>query len=346
LLMLIVSFSGFSQDMVSILHPDHQNIQYYGRFDQSNPKLPRFWAAGSMIVTRFSGGDCEVFLNDQVYEGASHNYIEVKVDNIDPVRIQLRAKTNRIQIAKDLPGGDHTVTITKNTDASVGYLELRGFKCNSLLPPPPVPSRKIEFIGDDIMAGVGGDSTYAPCDSENWYEQSTAYHGYAVAAARQLQAQYYMSAVNGIGLRKGGGEANVAMPLLYDKIDQNKDKIEWDFRKFQPDVVVIGLGANDALTDSAGFANAYISFLKTVRQKNPSARIVCVAVKTGRQGSGKLTTMIPAMVAAAKNTVDARIDALVINGMFNKGCNGYPHITEQLQISMQLNDYLKKLMAW
>ena len=125
-LFLLPFFDAVSQERVKIIEADHPYIQLYGRFDKVNPKLPRFWAPGTQIVTRFSGGDCEIFLNDQVVDGA-HNYIEVKVDNIEPVRIQLRARANRIQIAKDLPGGDHTVTITKNTEAGVGYLELVGF---------------------------------------------------------------------------------------------------------------------------------------------------------------------------------------------------------------------------
>ena len=169
------------------------------------PKKPRFWAPGAYIITRFSGSDCEIFINDQVIEG-SHNYIEVKVDNIDPVRIQLRAKANRIQIAKDLPGGDHTVTITKNTEASVGFLEMIGFKCNSLLPPPPVPSRTIEFIGDEITAGAGSDTRYMPCDSAEWYDQSNAYSSYGAIAARDLNAQFYLTAVSGSGITKSAGD--------------------------------------------------------------------------------------------------------------------------------------------
>ena len=346
---LILGFSALpcaGQDIITIIEADHQYIQYYGRFDKTNPKLPRFWAPGAYVTTRFSGSDCELFINDQVFEGSSHNYIEVKVDNIDPVRIQLRAKTNRIQIAKDLPGGDHTVTITKNTDAAVGYLELRGFKCNSLIPPPPVPVRKLEFIGDEISAGTGSDNRYTPCDSAEWYDQSNAYSSYGAITARDVHAQYNMIAITGVGVIKPAGEPGGNISQLFDKINLYKNDLAWDFKKYQPDVVTICLGRNDPLTDSAAYINNYLSLIKELRIKYPTAQIVCLYISTGDAKSLRVKNFISAIAGTAKKRGDSRVQHLVINGIFNKGCNKLPSMEDHLEISSQLTGYLKQLMAW
>ena len=334
-----------AQDIIKIIEADHQYIQYYGRFDKTDPKKPRFWAPGAYITTRFSGSDCEIFINDQVSEG-SHNYIEVKVDNIDPVRIQLRARANRIQIARDLPGGDHTVTITKNTEASVGYLEMIGFKCNSLLPPPPVPSRKIEFIGDDITAGAGNDARFMPCDSAEWYDQCNAYSSYGAIAARDLNAQYYLTAVSGIGITKTAGDPGGNIMQVADKIDLHKNAVDWDPKKYQPDVVTVMIGNNDQLTDSSSFVNAYVAFLKKLRMQYPASQIVCLSISRGDAKSARLRNMVPVVVAAAKKSGDQRVKLLLISGTYNKGCNKLPSMEEHLEISSQVTAYLKQIMAW
>ncbi|HTE26313.1 GDSL-type esterase/lipase family protein [Flavitalea sp.] len=347
-LLFFCLFQTTAQDIIKIIEADHHYIQYYGRFDKTDPKKPRFWAPGAYIITRFSGSDCEIFINDQVTEG-SHNYIEVKVDNIDPVRIQLRARANRIQIAKDLPGGDHTVTITKNTEASVGFLEMIGFKCNSLLPPPPVPSRKIEFIGDEITTGAGSDTRYMPCDSAEWYDQSNAYSSYGAIAARDLNAQYYLTAVSGLGITKTAGEPGANISQVFNKINLHKNAVEWDFKSYQPDVVTVMLGNNDPINDSSSYINTYLTFLKLLRSKYPIAQIVCVSIPGSAPGdakSARLRNIIPAVVATAKKSGDQRVQQLILSGTYNKGCNKLPSMEEHLEISSQVTAYLKKLMAW
>ncbi len=345
LLLQILLLNAMSQERVKIIEADHSYIQLYGRFDRTNPKLPRFWAPGSQIVTRFSGGDCEIFLNDQVVDGM-HNYIEVKVDNIEPVRIQLRARANRIQIAKDLPGGDHTVTITKNTEAGVGYLELVGFICNSLLPPPPVPSRKIEFIGDEVTAGRGIDDTYMPCDSAEWFDQSSAYHSYAAIAARDLNAQLHITAASGIGILKTAGEPGGNMPTVYDKLNMHNNARAWDAKNFQPLVVAVYLGRNDPVNDSSAFVNQYVTFLRNLRTKHPSAQLVALSGNEAGGKEARLQNYVKSVVAAMARGGDQRVQHLAIQGSFNKGCNQLPSLEEHLAIASQVTTFVKRLVAW
>jgi hypothetical protein len=136
------SFSQSTTDSLKFFEADNSNIQYVGRIDFSNAKLPRFWAPGVYINASFEGASCKIILNDEVQYGVMHNYIEVVVDG-NAKRLRLNDKENTIEIAKDLSNGIHTITICKNTESGIGYLEFKGIYCNKLLPPQPLPVHKL-----------------------------------------------------------------------------------------------------------------------------------------------------------------------------------------------------------
>ncbi|MFD1257809.1 hypothetical protein ACFQ3S_13455 [Mucilaginibacter terrae] len=113
---------------------NHPYLSYVGRIDFKDPARPRFWSPGVYLQARFSGTALAIDLNDEVLWGKNHNYIEVVIDNRLPVRLQTTGKTNHIQLAKNLSAGIHTVTICKDTETGIGYLEFVGITCTKLLP--------------------------------------------------------------------------------------------------------------------------------------------------------------------------------------------------------------------
>ncbi len=54
---------------------DNINLQYTGRIDFSNPKIPRFWSPGVYIKARYQGSFCIIAINDQLLWGNSNDYI-------------------------------------------------------------------------------------------------------------------------------------------------------------------------------------------------------------------------------------------------------------------------------
>ena len=127
-----------SKDGLHLYGADDSRIQYVGRIDFTNPKLPRFWAGAAYVTARFEGPSCSVLVNDQVEWGKYHNYLEIVVDG-NPVRLQTTGASNTIVVAKGLSNGPHTVTICKDTEAQIGYLEFAGIECRKLLSPPADP---------------------------------------------------------------------------------------------------------------------------------------------------------------------------------------------------------------
>lgn len=326
---------------------DNPNIQYTGRIEFSNPKLPRFWAPGVYITAKFKGPDCAFIINDEVLWDNSHNYIEVVVDNQKPVRLKLKSKTDTIQAATGLPRGEHTITICKNTESGIGYLEFAGFLCRQLVEPAPKPERKIEFIGNSITCGTGMDLSVLACNIGQWYDQHNAYMSYGPVTARSLNAQWHLSAVSGIGLIHSCCDMSITMPQVFNKVNMRTDSIDWNFTQYTPQVVTIALGQNDGIQDSTTFTHAYINFIGQVRERYPSAHIVCL---TSPMADAQLTAVLKNYITGMVDYINQRGDKLVSRYFFSRqyyaGCGGHPDLAEHQQIAAELTAYIKKLMNW
>ena len=324
---------------------DNKNVQYTGRVDFANPKLPRFWSPGVLVVVRFTGPSCEVMLNDEA-RGPNHNYVHIVVDG-KASRILLTDKSNTLRVAENLPSQPHTLTICKDTESGIGYLELVGVKCAGLLPPPPRPARKIEFIGNSITCGTGADASVVPCKTGEWFDQHNAYEAYGPTTARALDAQCHLTAVSGIGLIHSCCNMTITMPEVFGSLNLRDGTGIWDFARYQPDVVTVTLGQNDGVQDSVKFCGAYVAFLGTLRNAYPAAHFVCL---TSPMGDARLTAVLKryltGVVAAANAAGDAKVHKFFFSRSYNAGCDAHPSLAEHQLIAQELTPYLKEMMGW
>lgn len=350
LLFLLLSACRTEQAALSAtetLYPaDDKRIQYVGRIDFSDPKKPRFWSPGVYITTRFKGTSCEVVLNDELLWGKNHNYIEVILDG-KPVRQQLTDKTNIVRIGENLADTEHTLVICKNTESNIGYLEFGGIKCRQLLPPAPLPSRKMEFIGNSITCGASSDESTVPCGKGQWHDQHNAYMAYGPTVARALKAQWQLTSVSGIGLMHSCCNLDIVMPQVYDKVSLRDNKILWDFSRYQPDVVTVCLGQNDGVQDSVIFCRNYGQFIQTVRSKYPQADIICL---TSPMGDAKLTAALKnylsSVVQTAQSQGDKKVHKFFFSGRYTSGCDSHPSLAEHQLIAQELLAYVKTIKRW
>ena len=324
---------------------DNKNLQYIGRVDLANPKRPRFWSPGVYLTARFTGPGCTLLINDEA-AGKNHNYLHLVVDG-KMSRIKLTDKANTVVVATGLRNGPHTLTICKDTESGIGYLEMVGLKCAGLLPPLPLPTRKIEFIGNSITCGMGADASVVPCKTAEWFDQHNAYQAYGPTTARALQAQYYLTAVSGIGLIHSCCDMTVTMPEVFGSLNLRDGTGRWDVARYQPDVVTVTLGQNDGIQDSVKFCRAYVAFLGTLRKAYPAAQLVCL---TSPMGNAPLTAVLKryltGVVAAANAAGDARVHKFFFSRSYNAGCDAHPSLAEHQLIARELTPYLKKLMSW
>jgi hypothetical protein len=340
------SFAGFDNDSLSFFEADNPNIQYVGRIDFSNVKLPRFWSPGVYINASFEGTSCRIVLNDEVQYGVMHNYIEVVVDG-KAARIRLNEKENTIEATKGLSSGKHTITICKNTESGIGYLEFKGIYCNKLLPPQALPVHKIECIGNSITCGTGSDQSEIKCKQGRWEDQHNAYMSYGATTARLLNAQYHLTAVSGIGLTHSCCDLTITMPQVFDKVNMRNDSIRWSFDKYIPDVVTICLGQNDGIQDSATWCAKYIEFIQTIRTHYPNASLFLI---TSPMADSTLAASQRNYLSGIEDYMhhhnDRRIYTYFFDKQYHNGCDNHPDLNEHQEIAKLLSAYIKKIMKW
>ena len=332
-----------------VFYADDARIQYTGRIDFTNPKLPRFWQPGVSITMRVESIFCELIIQDEMLWGSNHNYIELVVDGV-AIRMQTRSKRDTIDVRQYfMPGKKiHDVQLIKDTEANIGCLEFVGLiSRRELLPLPSKPVRKIECIGNSITCGTGSDMSVVPCGKGKWHDQHNAYMSYAAIMARSLNAQSHLSSVSGIGLMRSCCNMNIVMPQVYDKISMRNDTIQWDFKKYQPDVVTICLGQNDGIQDSVAFCNNYISFLKTLRTYYPRSVFVLIS---SPMANDDLRNFMKATISSVQRSMNSSGDKKVYSHVFNKqyssGCDYHPSLDEHKLIARELTTFVKKIMNW
>jgi lysophospholipase L1-like esterase len=327
--------------------PDHPFIQYTGRIDFSHPQLPRFWQPGVYISFRFRGNACEVLLNDEMLWGSNHNYIELIVDG-KAVRLQTKTKHDTLSITTYLSKAkEHSVIICKNTEANIGYLELAGIRCYELLKPFQKPQRKIECIGNSITCGAGSDAGSIPCGKGKWHDQHNAWLSYGAVTARNLNAQFHLSSVSGIGLMHSCCNMNITMPQVFDKVSMRNDSIQWNFAGYQPDVVTVCLGQNDGIQDSAQFCINYISFIKQLRGYYPKAQIILLSSPMADAGlKAFMKKTLTEVMKKLHTEGDKKVATFFFSKQYNSGCDYHPDLAEHKQIATELTAAVKKIMKW
>ena len=320
-------------------------IGIMGRY-QKNSDLPRIWASGAMVSIRFSGPNCILELEDERRYGTYQNYVTIRLDNEAPRRIKLTGKKNRLVLAENISPENHLVTVCKDTEAGIGYIQLNGVICERLLSPRVSPKRNIEFIGNSITCGMGSDQGQVPCAQGAWYDQHNAWQAYGPLVAREFNAQWHLTSESGIGLMKSCCKKTITMPQVFDKININGDSLKWNFANYSPQLVSVCLGQNDGIQDSAVFIANYIAFIGQVRKAYPKATILLL---TSPMADLPLANFLSSSLLAIKTMMEEKGDKKIFIHRFAKryisGCDAHPSLEEHQEIAAELKLVIKKIMG-
>jgi len=373
---------------------DDASIVYYGRVDRDTaPKAPRFSAPAVTIRASFSGTAAAVLLRDE-FRWGRRNYFDAIIDEdkVDAsggslaisVKILPEKGVTRYDVLAGLPAGDHTITLVKRTESSIGYTDFLGFEFDGpILDQPAAPTRKIQLIGDSINCGVGDDlpahtgvtdieGTF--CKEDNWgVPYHDAYLAFGVAAARHFGAEYQVAAVSGIGLiRDYSSNVNDdtrPLPEVYDSLFlDDVASPAWDPKDFQPDAVVIALGTNDfSPGDNPAssprermtvdeFVAAYIDFLDKLMGPNyyPDAEFFVLGSPMLGDGSPDATytyrTDLETAIAQVEThyaATSAKVHAVPLQKTFGKGCGTHPSASEHATVAVSdLEPAVAAVMGW
>mgnify|MGYP002858018978 CR=1 FL=1 len=338
----------------TVVKPTDENIQYVGRICFQNPLRPRFTFPGTQINARFTGTGIKLWAKPR------SGYFMAQIDQAEPFKVALTGERDSVvTIATALPEGTHTVRLMYVVEGYELKPDFRGFILDQgarLLPPPPLPCRKIEFIGNSITCGYGNESVEMTDPFE--YETENHYLTYAQQTCRQLGAVAHVVARSGIGVYRSydgprtGTPENV-MTTEYEYTNLYDRTERWDFARFQPDVVCINLGTNDLSTNNYDvklLKAAYKTFLQQVRSHNPKAKIVYLS---GSMLSGKELDIarktLNEVADEARRQGDKevyRFDFTPQDGNLKYGASWHPSLWQHQKMAAELTAYLRELMQW
>jgi len=338
----------------TVVSPTDTNIQYVGRICFDNPQRPRFTFPGTQINARFTGTSLRLWCKPK------SGYFMAQIDGGEPFKVAMTGERDSVvTLATALPQGDHTVRLMYIIEGYDLKPDFRGLVLDAdarLLPPPSLPERTIEFVGNSITCGYGNEATQP---SEHFeYATENHYYSYAQLTSRALGACAHVVARSGIGVYRsyGGpreGTPDNVMTTEYEYTNLYDRSERWDFSRFRPQVVCVNLGTNDLSTnnyDARRLQAAYKSFLAQVRSHNPQAKIVMLC---GSMLGGKELDIarraLDAVVDEARRGGDAavyRYNFTPIDGTLGYGADWHPSLWQHQLMAAELTAYLRGLMQW
>lgn len=351
----ILALSGVSVMGENFISADNYSIQYFGRFDHSNPTEVSFDWPGVIITCRFEGTSCKAVLQGK-------NCFDVFIDSQYQKTITIGEMKDTLLLAEKLSKGTHTLKIVKrsesNSNVSVFYGLVLDNGCK-LQTSPAKPVRKIEFIGDSYTAGFGNEFPSRECkpdecDSNVFFSTNTG-KAFGPIVAGMFNAQYQVNAISGKGLIRNfnGMDKGKEVLVAYDKtlqsrINSNNKAPLWNFKSWHPDVIVIGIGINDfqadpPYSDSAIFDSTYITFIKFLQSQHPGVKTICCATKIWPANS--LIPRVKNVVDNFKNSGDKKVFYFEFETE-NTALYGHPSLKDHEKIAKELGPVVGAVTGW
>ncbi len=340
---------GFCIDSIAntLISADDPRINYYGRFDMSDPANPVFNWSGAVIEATFEGPIIGMKM--------THNnaWYDIEIDGVIDTVINCGSGQNHI-FSTNLSTSMHSLRIIlRNEDhftkATFGGLYLADGK--SLGQAPAKPSRKIEFLGDSYTAGYGVESPGRTCDAPTLHKFTNANKTFPMHITRAFHAQSIILGCSGKGVCRNYNDPNKRSDkpysYYYETLLGDASSQKWDFSSWIPDLVVICLGTNDFSTnphpDDSMFVGDYHKLIKRVITNYPSARIACVSTT-----DEKIKRLVK-QVVSEENSILNHSQVFAADfppSVENTGCDWHPSLSDNLSIARGIVDTIMKKLSW
>lgn len=343
-----------------------ENVKLLGRTYYETDRL--YCAlSGTGIEFKFTGTKCSIAVaGDSNSENSgmadNHARVGIYVNGKRVIDDMVDNKEEVYEVFQSDAAQDVTVTLVKLSESPMSTIAVTDINATGTpIMPTSDKEKLIEFIGDSITCGYGADDP----DKNHHFSTKTedVTKAFAYKTAQALEADYSMVSFSGYGIISGysDGEKKVteqALPQYYTKLGYSwtangsfkPSEVDWDFSKRQPDIIVINLGTNDdsytkdIKERQEEYSTAYTEFLKTVRSKNPNAKIVCAF---GIMGDRLFDSVQLAVDNYISETGDSNVSTLRFD--VQQSADGYsadwhPSVTTHDKAAKKLADYLKTLI--
>lgn len=354
LLFLPLMFISCFEDKQIFVNCSNPELDYTGRVHFLDNEVAEIFWTGTSIKMNFEGESVSATLKDET----GNNYYNVIVNNKLETIIKPDTLKKTYTLASNLPKGKHRVELFKRNDWNRGKTEFFGFKINNrpkLLPKSKTTNRKIEFYGDSMTVGYANEDS-SGADSPLGMNTNN-FLSYAALVARHYDAEYQCICKSGTGIAVSWHP--FTMDELHSRLVPTAAESQWDFSKYQPDIVVINLFQNDSWlinlpehkefkkrfgsktpTDEY-FVEMYETFVSKIRNHYPEASIICTlgnmdAVKNGSKWKGFIDL-------AVRNMKDKKIFTHYFPYNNSKG---HPSISHHQQMSESLIKFIDQHIKW
>jgi len=350
----VILMTGVAQPRVQLIDADNSAFSYFGRTDQSDPKVVRFDWPGVYLRCAFTGNTLAVRL-----KSGDRDYFNVFVDD-QPVKV-IHPATDSIFIYNGLTGkGVHELLISKRTEADMGMASFYGI---GIAPDGKITSskvknnRRIEFIGNSITCGYGaeglsGKERFKP-------ETENSYFSYASITARAFSADYALIAHSGLGIIRNYNDKSkistrlAPMPPRLGRTFDTDSVKKWDFNRWKPDAVVINLGTNDYSTlphpDKAVFKRHYEQLIEKIIEVYGEIPVFCVVGPMTNEPCYSIVKEVVEdyrLIHGDTKVYFAGIPDGLLNNGSDLGSDGHPSYRGQKKSAASLVPLMANVMKW
>lgn len=347
---------NFTEARLKSYSGDDDKIGLMGRHQKHEDGSVSFAASGAEFTFLIHGTSLEATLKDEFRNGDSYNWFQVVVDGKPSHRFRTIPGRSNYVLARNLTKANHNIVLRKITEGQNGTNALVKIKTDSLLQFKEIKKRKIEFIGDSITCGFGADSTYVKCGDGMWFDQHDASASYAVRLAEKLQSQWMLSAVSGIGMFRNWNSDAPVMPDIYSGVymDYSDSTSRWDFKRYQPDLVIIALGTND-FSDGGGpqprvtldrqkFSQSYKSFFTQLSNRYPTAKFLLLS--SPMLSKDRNDALMEYLEEVSRGYDATKIFHYRYKNTYASGCSYHPSAEDHARMVQELEPVVKKIMGW
>ncbi|HQF55864.1 MAG TPA: GDSL-type esterase/lipase family protein [Fibrobacteria bacterium] len=244
-----------------------------GRFDDTEPTAVRWAWSGSGFAVVVSGTSLRARV------AGSRSWLNVRVGTGDARVLELAPDREWVDLASGLPRGEHEIRVELRTEPLVGELVLSGLETDGrILAPPPRRGLRIEFVGDSITCGYGN---LAPDESHSFDPATEDFsRSWAGLTGRRLGADVHCVAWSGLGLVRNFDLEPAPTLIERYRYANPVSRVDWEFGRWLPQVVVVNLGSNDFFRypppDAERFRSTLARFVSDRLQGDAGTKVVLV----------------------------------------------------------------------
>jgi hypothetical protein len=356
LLVLLLAVPRLKAELpVATVAPNDPRISYMGRVELSEHEARMGFPA---ITVRFVYRGPAPTL--RLSAGSPNCYFNLSCNGWDPVLIHLKEGENEIALPTGAaPEAGWIVELVRRTESWMGTASFEGLLLPAgceILQPPPLPVRKLMFIGDSLTCGEYNERF--PPENDSTPRSTNAARSYGMLLAKWLGAQVHLVSYGGRGItRDWSGKTDVnIVPVFFERTLPDTPGSVWDHTRYQPDVIVLNDGTDfDAGPQDEGtFTDAYAAFVARVRSEYPRAYILLTESGfqsdgtdgKSRAGRDQLLRTIIAVVARQNAAGDGRI-RIVRTGFFpGTPTNSHLVAFQHEQVALDLLGPIRAVTGW